>query len=851
MASLDLELDVGGAGSDGYQVTARAADGSETAAVLRLPLPPNEFDALVSRAKLAVLASSAVARRTPTEDERPMQELGALLFDALFGDRVRALLVSCRLRAAAEGRRLRLVLRVRSPELARLPWEFLFDADEDDYLCLNTPLIRYPAVLEPHRPLHVQPPLRILGMTARPGDHDALDTADERRRLHAAVADLQRRGLVELSWVTSATWSELQAAMRRGPWHVFHFIGHGGFDAAAAEGTLMLVGDAGRAYPLHGSSLAMLLRGHPSMRLVVLNACRTAQATALDPFSSVAGSLMRRGVPAVLAMQFEITDRAAIECSRAFYGAIADRLPVDLAVTEARQAIRLSVPNTLEWGTPVLYLRSADGNVFTLADAPAGSDARAAAVAARPDHADLAALYTAGLAAFYTEEWDDAVEIFRRVTALDHGYRDAVERLDASRRQQQLARQYAAALGAGNSGAWAEVVERLEALLAVEPGYRDCDDRLAYARRRLAVARLHEEVAALFQAGQWAAVIAVGARLAEIDPEHADPDDMVTQARARLAGRAAVTPEPTHRVPAAGPRTRFLREPVRVSTFRVGSEVKGLAFRPDGGELAVACKDGICRLVDPVTGEQRLSLNGSWYAVAFSPDGTRLAITDVVSVIRIFAVVDGTMVAEFTPGHGVFGIAFSFDGDRLATAGSDRRVRIWTLSAPRELLRMRHDGFVASAWAVAFDRAGDRVASGAGDKTARIWHATTGKQLLRVGHGKTVHSVAFSPDGGRLATASDDGFVRILDCNTGRELLRLAPGGPNPPRDVRFDPEGRHVLVTGFGTMNVWDATSGAVIGAKTAIHETAVAAISADGGRAAFAKEDSIEVWRLTENVP
>jgi hypothetical protein len=58
-------------------------------------------------------------------------------------------------------------------------------------------------------------------------------------------------------------------------------------------------------------------------------------------------------------------------------------------------------------------------------------------------------------------------------------------------------------------------------------------------------------------------------------------------------------------------------------------------------------------------------------------------------------------------------------------------------------------------------------------------------------------------------------------------------------------------VVTGFGTMNVWDATSGAVIGAKTATHETAIAAISADGNRAAFAKEDSVEVWQLTEDVP
>src|SRR4029453_7611840 len=245
------------------------------------------------------------------------------------------------------------------------------DAGEDDYLCLETPLVRYPFVLQQQRPLGVTPPLRVLGMVARPGDQQALAIDDEQRRLSRALADLERAGRVELSWVPGQTWRDLQAAMRTGPWHVFHFIGHGGFDANAGEGTLALADDQGRTYPLHASDLAMLLRGHQSLRLVLLNACDTGRASALDPFSSVAGALMRRGIPAVLAMQFEITDQAAVEFSHTFYGAVADQLPVDVSVTEARHAIRLAVPGTLEWGTPVLYLRSPDGYIFDLADAPA------------------------------------------------------------------------------------------------------------------------------------------------------------------------------------------------------------------------------------------------------------------------------------------------------------------------------------------------------------------------------------------------------------------------------------------------------------------------------------------------
>jgi WD40 repeat protein len=78
---------------------------------------------------------------------------------------------------------------------------------------------------------------------------------------------------------------------------------------------------------------------------------------------------VRRGIPAVLAMQYEITDRAAIEFARAFYEALADGLPVDAAVAEARIAVSLGVTNTVEWGTPVLYMRSPDGVLFRMQEA--------------------------------------------------------------------------------------------------------------------------------------------------------------------------------------------------------------------------------------------------------------------------------------------------------------------------------------------------------------------------------------------------------------------------------------------------------------------------------------------------
>jgi WD40 repeat protein len=178
---------------------------------------------------------------------------------------------------------------------------------------------------------------------------------------------LQGRGLVELTWLEGQTWRDLQRAMRGGPWHVFHFIGHGGFDPRSDEGVLLLADEQGRSSLLTATQMGHLLADHRSLRLALLNACEGAQSSERDLFSSTAATLARRGIPAVVAMQYEITDRAAIEYTRAFYEAVSDGMPVDAAVSEARKAITFSIANTLEWATPVLYLRSPDSALFEIA----------------------------------------------------------------------------------------------------------------------------------------------------------------------------------------------------------------------------------------------------------------------------------------------------------------------------------------------------------------------------------------------------------------------------------------------------------------------------------------------------
>ena len=130
---------------------------------------------------------------------------------------------------------------------------------------------------------------------------------------------------------------------------------------------LALTREDGRADLVAAHRMVDLLRQvRPMPRLVVLNSCSGAAAGVSDLFSGTAAALVRGGVSAVAAMQYEISDGAAVAFARGFYAAIARGRGVDDAVSSGRVAILGTGDRTLEWVTPVLYLRGHDTRLFTL-----------------------------------------------------------------------------------------------------------------------------------------------------------------------------------------------------------------------------------------------------------------------------------------------------------------------------------------------------------------------------------------------------------------------------------------------------------------------------------------------------
>jgi len=229
------------------------------------------------------------------------------------------------------------------------------------------------------QPIAVTPPIRVLVMLSSPVDYPALDVEAEWTKLTSALADLLASGQIAIERLDDATLTALQKRLRRSQYHIFHFIGHGEFDQTLQEGVLLLEREQQRGHRVGSQYLGMLLHDHESLRVAVLNACEGARSSRQDPFAGSAQTLVQQGIPAVIAMQFEIADDVAGTFAHEFYGALADSYPIDAAVTEARKAI-FAAGFEVEWATPVLYLRAPDGRIFEVDHAVAApKDVRAAA----------------------------------------------------------------------------------------------------------------------------------------------------------------------------------------------------------------------------------------------------------------------------------------------------------------------------------------------------------------------------------------------------------------------------------------------------------------------------------------
>ena len=358
-----------------YDVLASTGS-AEASARFELPFGERELDNFIAKLSRPHVGGAASQSSSLGDEAR---RLGGELFRALFRDEVQGLYRESVGQARRQERGVRLTLCLSgSPELIGVPWEYLFD--HPGFLAVSewTPIVRYLDLPRSYRPLAVQPPLRVLGVISNPHDCEQLDVERERGRLERALAPLS--DLVELHWLERPTLRALLDELHTQTFHALHYIGHGTYDSENGQGILLFQSEDGWQDPVNGGKLATVLRDFASLRLTVLNACDGARSSRTDPFAGVAGKLVESDIPAVVAMQFEISDEAAIAFGGSFYQRLAAGLPVDTSVSGARLAMFAERSDNVEWGAPVLFMRVPDGQLFDLESAsPTALSSRAPA----------------------------------------------------------------------------------------------------------------------------------------------------------------------------------------------------------------------------------------------------------------------------------------------------------------------------------------------------------------------------------------------------------------------------------------------------------------------------------------
>lgn len=375
----DVELKVEQTQPDSRRITVTAV--TRRARVLGLP-------SRISETTHDLLIDERVPEKLPLLSQRPekltegdVRDLGQAMYQSLVPRQIHREMIE---QVTLPNRNIRLRLRFdKAQDLATLPWELVHGGEDIGFLGQreDTALVRYVEPAQEWRSFRLRRWPRVLVVLALPDDPrvDELRLNEEKEHLEEALADLPGVEVAYLAGPRAASLVGVEAApgdmvtalnerlKEKEGWDVIHFSSHAGREllpwGEEGEVALWLEDTEGRYHPRDAEQLANLLEDLAAQqrpKLVVLNACRTAEAV-----GGLVEVFLQGGVGAVVGMQWPIKDDAAREFVKGFYVALVQHGQVDYAVSRGRsQAAQKVGEGSLDWASPVLVMQTRDGFIF-------------------------------------------------------------------------------------------------------------------------------------------------------------------------------------------------------------------------------------------------------------------------------------------------------------------------------------------------------------------------------------------------------------------------------------------------------------------------------------------------------
>ncbi|MDM8527340.1 CHAT domain-containing protein [Anaerolineales bacterium HSG24] len=769
------------------------------------------------RATLTQLADEQ-ARVAPSA----VEALGLALYDALFSRDIAVAFSQAQTKVGAKNLRIR--LQIEPPELAALPWEAM--RDKTGWLALDsgTPLVRRltSEISQRIDSIEINKPLRILFIGSSPKNLDSLDVVGQYQQLQKQLTEPVSKKDVALTALFHPTQEQLRRELLK-DYHIIYFAGHGApaktetsFDGTTKEklASIYIDGEGeqengqavpGNAYPLTAETLAGMLKGRQNTRLLFLAACNTSATAPTLPspkpgegqlLSGFAQELIQRAnLPAMVAMQYFISDKQAMPLTAHFFAAIAEFNPVDVALAEARNVVvRQGQPVGRDVFAPVLYLQAENASLFKKAwnRAALGLVAVLAVV-----------LVLAGIGGYFLEG--------QRADEQARADVEATQRAIAVVTRDAQATGEAIAVVTGEAEGERANTEATRVVIARETANAEATQRVI-ARETAnaeATAKMVEQARADEEEKQRV-VVAEAISLAE---QSLGSDDMERALFLALQSSAVTQKEGFPIIP---------------------QSQKALLNALNSPLHAVY---GGHHLTEQITQQGATDIKSA----RFSRDSRYLVVGSRDDTASIFDVNSGQLLHRLQ-GHNdaVLDVDISSDTQYVATAGRDNIAIIWDAETG-ELIHVLegHTNPESSAIRnIRFSPDNQYVVTGGDDKTARIWNVKTGVELhaLQVDE-SGVRNINFSPDGKRMMGGFSS--THIWDIETGEHLITL-----ENPNGI-FSLDGQYI-VDAHG--KIWDTTTFEQLRQleNTDLGEANIAnlVVSSDSQYIAGSQDNKVYIW-------